>query len=141
MRVSVFVPFFFNYCTRCFSSSNSYVQAIYFRFIKRGKLTLSFFKSVQELYLIQIHNVTLQFLFLIVLLYSILESLVYLKQKTKKVKKAKNKTQKNQFKGDLLAKLKRQKRFIKDKSFFSISSLIFVSSLPNDMMSIDIEVS
>ena len=84
---------------------------------------------------------TLQFLFLIVLLYSILESLVYLKQKTKKVKKAKNKTQKNQFKGDLLAKLKRQKRFIKDKSFFLISSLIFVSSLPNDMMSIDIEVS
>ena len=70
-----------------------------------------------------------------------LESLVYLKKKTKKVKKAKNKTQKNQFKRDLLAKLKRQKRFVKDKFFFSISSLIFVSSLPNGMMSIDIEVS
>ena len=38
--------------------------------------------------------------------------------KNEKSKKTKNKTQKSQFKGDLLAKLKRQKRFIKDKSFF-----------------------
>ena len=84
---------------------------------------------------------TLQFLFLIVLLYCILESLVYLKQKRKKEKKQKTKHKKISLKEIYLLNSKDKSGLLKTNSFFQ-SLLQFLSvPLPNGMMSIDIEVS